>query len=405
MSEPQTPAEKPRLLWANHACLLDTTSGAAMSARQMLLCLQARGYEIQILGTTQFDAPQGVAGLGSAWAEVKKNRGKTVKLVDGPLQHQLLVTGGTQRKDTTFHEMAQWHHLYTSALDTFQPDIVWYFGGHPIDFLIPDEARSRNIATAAYLVNGNYHGTRWCRDVDLIITDTQATADLYSERSGLTCTAVGTFIPPEQFVAKSHSRERVLFINPSPEKGAFLVAALAMALEKSRPDIQFEVVESRGNWSQIIQMLTAQHPEPRSQLSNVIVTPSTRDMRPVYGRARLLLTPSLWYESGARVVGEALLNGIPVIATDNGGLPDLLGGSGHLLRLPSSLHQAPYNKLPDQNTLNRICDLIARHFDDSAWYTTLCEQAHIAGRQRHSMDASTQRLSMALNQLIASPTA
>ena len=47
MTSPATPSHrlpdfkdrKPRLLWANAFCLLDTSSGASMSVRQMLLQL------------------------------------------------------------------------------------------------------------------------------------------------------------------------------------------------------------------------------------------------------------------------------------------------------------------------------------------------------------------------------
>jgi hypothetical protein len=35
---------KPRLLWANLYCLLDTSSGASMSVRQMLMQLVQAGY-------------------------------------------------------------------------------------------------------------------------------------------------------------------------------------------------------------------------------------------------------------------------------------------------------------------------------------------------------------------------
>lgn len=49
----------PRLLWITRSCLMDHTSGAALSAREMLVQLVARGYEVEILGATVFDAGQG----------------------------------------------------------------------------------------------------------------------------------------------------------------------------------------------------------------------------------------------------------------------------------------------------------------------------------------------------------
>lgn len=54
---------KPRLLWANVYCLLDTSSGASMAVREMLLQLARRGYEIAVLGATVFDNPRGITRL------------------------------------------------------------------------------------------------------------------------------------------------------------------------------------------------------------------------------------------------------------------------------------------------------------------------------------------------------
>jgi hypothetical protein len=56
------PSRTPKILWANTYCLLDTSSGAAMSVRQMLLQLVKQGYEVRILGATNFDHECGTTG-------------------------------------------------------------------------------------------------------------------------------------------------------------------------------------------------------------------------------------------------------------------------------------------------------------------------------------------------------
>ena len=50
-----------------------------------------------------------------------------------------------------------------------------------------------------------------------------------------------------------------------------------------------------------------------------------------YAQARLLLVPSVWEEAWGRVVTEAQLNGIPVLATAIGGLPESVGPGGILI--------------------------------------------------------------------------
>jgi glycosyltransferase involved in cell wall biosynthesis len=54
-------------------------------------------------------------------------------------------------------------------------------------------------------------------------------------------------------------------------------------------------------------------------------------MRPFYATARLLLAPSLWEETWGRVVTEAHVNAIPVLASNRGGLPETTGPGGILL--------------------------------------------------------------------------
>jgi glycosyltransferase involved in cell wall biosynthesis len=264
--------------------------------------------------------------------------------------------------------------------------------------LMTSEARNRNIAVAAFLCNGNFSGQRWCQDVDLILTDSQATARHYAEQDNLTLMPTGAFIDPAPILAQAHQRQRVLFVNPSLQKGAALVCRLALLLEQSRPDILFEVVESRGDWAQLVRTVTGQLGQSRDQLNNVVVTPNTPDMRPVYGRARVLLAPSLWHESFGRVAAEAVLNHIPVLYTNRGGLPEVVGKAGLAIQLPEEAHQAPYTWLPEPEGLAPLAAVIERLFDDEAQYQALVDAARQQA-PRHSLEANTRTLSRLLQPL------
>jgi glycosyltransferase involved in cell wall biosynthesis len=54
-------------------------------------------------------------------------------------------------------------------------------------------------------------------------------------------------------------------------------------------------------------------------------------MRAVYRRAKIVLVPSQWKEAWGRIVSEAHLSGIPVVASNIGGLPESTGPGGVLL--------------------------------------------------------------------------
>ncbi|WP_186407517.1 glycosyltransferase [Candidatus Accumulibacter aalborgensis] len=391
---------KPRLLWASVYCLLDTSSGASIAVREMLRQLAHRGYDVSILGATVFDHDRGTAGLQGAWADVQASRGGLVSLKDGALEHKLFATTSTRREQMTSFEEWAWFSLYQQALATCKPDVVFYYGGQPFDLLIACEARAREIPAVFYLANGNYTQARWCRDVDLVLTDSQATADMYTRRLGVAPRPVGAFIDPARVLASEHTRERILFINPILAKGVAVVIRLAMLLEKRRPDIVFEVVESRGKWSDILRSVSAAMGQPREMLTNVVATPNTNDMRPVYGRARLLVAPSLWWESSGRVLAEAMLNGIPAICTDRGGMPEMVQDGGIILKLGAGYYEEPYTGVPPDEALEPLLQRIEVLYDDEAQYAELAARALRVGRTRHPLNLSTQRLLQALQPLV-----
>ena len=68
-----------------------------------------------------------------------------------------------------------------------------------------------------------------------------------------------------------------------------------------------------------------------SDCPNVEILKSEDDARVIYEKTRLLLVPSQWEEAFGRVVIEAMVNGIPVIGSNVGGLKESIGKGGILL--------------------------------------------------------------------------
>lgn len=380
----------PRILWANYFCLLDTSSGASISARQILLQLQKLGIEIKILGATIFDGENGARIIQRNAESIEGH--KIIDIEDGSLVHQLLNTNSIHYRELRAEEINQWTGLYCHTLNQFKPDLVMFYGGNTPDYLIPAEARARGIPTLAYVVNGNYPNPRWCRDVDMIFTDSKATAQFYQDSLGLDIKPCGTFIEASSVVADTHTRENLLFVNPRPEKGAYIVVQIAKQLLEKRPDIKLEVIESRGSWSKIVEVLKEPLKLGEKGLPNVTVTPNTDDMRPIYARTRAILALSVWWESGSRVLCEAMLNGIPAVVTDRGGSPEMIGGGqgGVVVRMPEEIHERPYNRLPNDQMIDAIVDKLIGLYDDEDAYQQLAQSAKQVGKLIHNMDRNTQ---------------
>lgn len=114
----------------------------------------------------------------------------------------------------------------------------------------------------------------------------------------------------------------ITLINTNENKGGFLLYRLA----KMMPDQQFLGIEGSyddgGLQGDILELL--------QELPNVTIRPHSPDAKGIYRETRILLVPSR-YESWGRVATEAMVNGIPVLATPTPGLLENLGPAGIFL--------------------------------------------------------------------------
>lgn len=133
-------------------------------------------------------------------------------------------------------------------------------------------------------------------------------------------------IPP-LFRAKRYiSRRRpanVTFINPIAIKGK----EIALQIAAQCPEIPFSFVESWTLNEQDLADLRARI----ANLPNVTLRRRTDNMKRVYSKAKIVLAPSMCEETWGRIVTEAHYTGIPVVASNVGGLPQAVGPGGVLL--------------------------------------------------------------------------
>jgi glycosyltransferase involved in cell wall biosynthesis len=149
----------------------------------------------------------------------------------------------------------------------------------------------------------------------------------------------------------------VTFVNPVPVKGVDLAIEIAAMC----PEIPFCFV--RG-WPLGVRGMAALR-RSLSRLDNVVLRAPTDDMRSIYRRTRVLLVPSQWEsETWGRVVTEAQFSGIPVVASDRGGLPEAVGPGGIILGhdQPAALWAAALRELwTDGRRYRRLSEAALAH--------------------------------------------
>jgi glycosyltransferase involved in cell wall biosynthesis len=105
------------------------------------------------------------------------------------------------------------------------------------------------------------------------------------------------------------------YYSAGPHKGDVVVNRLIM----KRPDWKFLVVGR--NYTALF----------KEWPSHLIYRGDLTDFREFYGRISVLLVPSLVEDAFPRVILEAAVNGIPVVANRVGGIPEALGEGGLLV--------------------------------------------------------------------------
>jgi glycosyltransferase involved in cell wall biosynthesis len=111
----------------------------------------------------------------------------------------------------------------------------------------------------------------------------------------------------------------LLMINPCVVKGIEIFLGLAAAL----PQLPFAALKGWGTTQDDLQSL--------GQLANVTVLDTVGHIEEALSRSRALLMPSLWYEGFGLIAMEAMLRGLPVIASDSGGLVEAKQGTGFVI--------------------------------------------------------------------------
>ena len=320
-----------RLLFSSIHSYLDPSSGAAMATRELLELLAVRGMDCRVLSAgvldyereTTLDDVFATLGLPARQVQAEMMDGRSAKVIDLTLNgvRVALVPTASSRAERSPdpREGAVFLDLADQVFERFRPDVMLTYGGHPVSLELMRRARGRGIAVVFHLHNFGYRDRSAFANTTTVLFPSEYSRAYHCRLLGLDGPVIPDPIPLDRVVAENPEPQYVTFINPQIPKGMSVFIRIAMELNRKRPEIPLLIVEGRGTSEALAQL-----PVDLSGLSNLHRMANTPDPRDFYRVSRAVLVPSLWQESLGRVPMEALANGIPVLASDRGALPETL---------------------------------------------------------------------------------
>jgi surfactin synthase thioesterase subunit len=155
--------------------------------------------------------------------------------------------------------------------------------------------------------------------------------------------------------------------------------AIFLALADALPGVPFAAVPTWGT-----------NAEDRAALAarpNVTVLQPVDDINVLLARTRVLLVPSLWAEARSRIILEAMLRGVPVMAANVGGIPEAMMGVRYLLPVRPIQH---YQTRVDEQMVP-VAEVPPQ--DSGPWREAL---ARLLGECRHYEEIARESRSAAL---------
>jgi hypothetical protein len=360
-----------RVAFVSPFCLIDYASGAAIATNECLQLLADAGFRCQAFCSAKLDFQEEVC-FEETLAELALPYHVSNVTVGG-YRVRLVFTRTGRVPVTVFRnqftqmgpmpeQMPALLKAYDQFLATNRPEIILTYGGGPIGDAMIDLAKRRGAVVVFGLHNFAYFDVHDFRQVDYVVVPSQFSKDFYRERLGLVCNVLPNVIDFARVKVQEREPKYLTFVNPQPNKGLFVFARIAEQLARRRPDIPILVVQSRGRANALEQTGV-----DLSGAKNLFGMTNTTDPRKFYAVSKAVIMPSLWNESFGLVAAEAMINGIPVLASNRGALPEIVGDGGLLFDIPAR-YTPETTDVPSAEEVEPWVEAIIRLWDDKAFY-------------------------------------
>jgi len=393
-----------RILLAHNSLYYPAHGGGDRSNRLLMEALSAAGHQCRVVARTGSAGPHALEGLVH---DLAARSVSPHSLEAGVVRFRY---GGVEVHTAANHPNLRAY--FSSQIDAFAPDLILASTDDPAQVLL--EAALRAGPPVVYLARATLalpfgpdcafpspSKTEQLRRVDRLVGVSRYVADYVRRFSGIPAVHVPiSLLDPGPWPELGRfTNDFVTLVNPCAVKGIVIFTALADAL----PEVRFAAVPTWGaNQADLAELRCRPNIELLEAVDNI---------DRILERTRVLLVPSLWAEARSRIVVEAMLRGIPVLAADVGGIPEAKMGVPYLLPvrpiqryLPElDEHMVPVAEVPPQD-IGPWKEALARLVSDPDHYRHIALQSREAAL-RYAQHLSVQPFEDLLREVLRRPRA
>ena len=334
-----------RILLAQNSLYYPAHGGGDKSNRLLIEALAARGHVCRVVARIsvfgEAEHTQYLAALAARGVTPQSAAGGVVVFQRAGVEVHVVTNVGANVGTNVGANVGTNANLrvhFAAQAEAFAPDVILVSTDDPAQLLLACALRHAT-ARVVYLARAtlalpfgpdcafpSQAKTERIRACDAVVAVSQYVADYIRQYAGIDAVHVPiSLLEPEELEPEDRpllgrfDNEFVTLVNPCAVKGIAIFLALADAF----PETAFAAVPTWGTNQQDRAALAAR--------PNLRLLAPVDDIDLLLARTRVLLVPSLWAEARSRIILEALLCGVPVMAANVGGIPEAMMGVPYLL--------------------------------------------------------------------------